>query len=78
MKHILKRHQILAYKVASPDFLNIIERAYKVNPDTTLSLLEIICPCLAYTYKQRMLEVHTALLKKYQNENIESIELKEL
>jgi hypothetical protein len=76
MKHILKRHQILSYKLVSSDFLSIIESAYKVNPDNVLSLLEVICPCLPYSYKYKMLSVHTELLRKYQNQNINSIDLK--
>jgi len=54
-KHIIKRHRILSYKLISSNFLNIMESAYKVNPDNVLSLLEVIAPCLPYNYKQRML-----------------------
>lgn len=39
MKHILKRHQILGYKLISSEFLSSIESAYKVNPENVLSLL---------------------------------------
>jgi hypothetical protein len=76
MRHMLKRHKILAYKISSPEFMKIIENAYKVNPESTLGLLEVICPCLPYSCKQRMLEVHTSMLKNYQDENMDSIELK--
>jgi len=76
IKHILKRHRILSYKLIASNFLTIMESAYKVNPDNVLSLLEVISPCLPYNYKRRILEIHMGLLKKYQLQNMNSIDLK--
>lgn len=76
LKHILKRHHILSYKLIGSGFLSTLDTLYEVNSCHVLSLLETICPCIPYNYKLKILEVHTEMLRKYRKENINSMSLK--
>jgi hypothetical protein len=67
LRHILKRHQILGYRIVNSKFIGLLEKAYKVCPEETLGLLEIIIPCLKYQQKLIMLEVHSERLRNGQS-----------
>lgn len=33
LRHILKRHQILGYKILTPKFMKLLEKAYQICHD---------------------------------------------